>query len=83
MPLATQAETEIIQFLVRRPTAEEIIAFHPSDAVAERFYDLVAAERERPLATDEARDLETFMYIEHMMRLMKAEAHRTLQQKAS
>jgi hypothetical protein len=83
MLIATQAETEVIQFLIHQPTPEQIIAFHPSLEVADRFYGLVHAEREGMLTAEDQRELETFMYIEHMMRLMKAAAHKALQQKAS
>lgn len=83
MPAATQAEMEVIQFLIHQPTPDQIIAFHPSPEVAERFYSLVNREREGSLTPAEQRELETFMYIEHMMRLMKAAAYKALQQKAS
>lgn len=70
----TKAENELVQFLIGQPSTEQIIAFHPSAEVAERAQAINAAE---------LRELETFMYIEHMMRLMKAAAHKALQQKAS
>lgn len=79
----TKAENELVQFLIGQPSPEQIIAFHPSTEVTERFYALVEAERTQAINPAELRELETFMYIEHMMRLMKAAAHQVLQQKAS
>ncbi len=83
MVAATQVEEEVVRFLINQPTPEQILAFHPSADVAARFYELVATERDQPLTPAEQRELETFLYIEHMMRLMKAAAHQALQQKAS
>ena len=80
---ANQAEEEAVRFLINQPTPEQIIAFHPSAGVAARFYDLVDAEREHALSSEEQHEMETFLYIEHMMRLLKAAAHQVLQEKAS
>ena len=77
----TQAETEIIQFLARNPSPDQIIAFHPSSAVEDRAYELVEAERERELTEEEERELETYLYLEHFMRMLKAETHLQLEKR--
>lgn len=74
----TQAEREIIDLLSHHPTAQEIVAFHPSEEVAERAYELVAIERERDLTDEERRELDTYLYLEHFMGMMKIEANRQL-----
>ncbi|HEU5370100.1 MAG TPA: hypothetical protein VFU69_16635 [Ktedonobacterales bacterium] len=79
----TQAELEVTQFLARRPSPEDIIAFHPSSAVAARLYELIDLERTGHLGEQERRELESYLYLEHLMRLMKADAHRQLGQQAS
>ena len=62
---------------------EEIAAFHPSPEVAERFYELQELEQSRPLSDDEREEIETYMYIEHFIRMLKAEAAIQAQKQAS
>jgi hypothetical protein len=83
MPLETQAALEVARFLASRPTAEQIATFHPSEEVNDRFYELIDAERERPLTIDEAQELESYVAIEYLLGIVKAEAFRQLAQKAS
>jgi hypothetical protein len=80
---ATQAEREVTRFLVGRPTHEEIAVFHPSREVAERFHELQELEQSRPLSDDEREEIETYLYIEHFIRMLKAEAALQAQQQAS
>ena len=83
MPVETPAAQEIAHFIAKRPTPEEIIAFHPSPEVAERAYALIAAEREGTITDAERAELDTYMALEYLMELVKVEAHRQLQQQAS
>lgn len=83
MPLETQAALEVARFLASRPTTEQIVEFHPSDTVSDRFYELIDTERERPLTSDEAQELESYVAIEYLLGIVKAEAFRQLAQKAS
>ncbi len=83
MPLKTQAATEIAQFLANHPTPEQIVAFHPSSAVAERAYELIYTERDGSLTEEEHKELESYLVIEYLMELVKLEAHRHLRQQAS
>jgi hypothetical protein len=83
MLLKTQAATEIAQFLVRHPTPEQIVAFHPSPEVAERAYELIYANRDGSLTAEECKELDSYLVIEYMMELIKLEAHRQLRQQAS
>lgn len=83
MPPETQAELEVARFLAGSPSPEEIIAFRASPAVAERMYDLIDRERAGQISEDERNELDTYVYIEHLMGLVKAEAHRKLSQQAS
>lgn len=81
--IETQAEREIIQFFVGQPTPDQIIAFRFSPEINARFYALIDAEREG-LATDaERKELDNCLYLEHLMRMVKVEAHRRIQQQAS
>ncbi len=83
MLLKTQAATEVAQFLAYHPTPEQIVAFHPSPEVAERAYELIYADRDGELTEEECKELESYLVIEHLMELIKLEAHRQLRQQAS
>jgi hypothetical protein len=83
MPTETQAELEVAQFLAGGPSPEDIIAFHASPAVAERMYGLIDLDRVGQMSEAEKGELESYLYIEHLMRLVKAEAYRKLGQRAS
>ncbi len=83
MPTEMLASVEIARFLVSSPTPEQIIAFHPSPEAAERFYALIDAERNGTITEEERAELDSYIAFEHLMRLVKVEAHRALQQRAS
>lgn len=76
--IETQAERELVKFLSSQPSPEAIIAFHPSPEVTDRFYELIELERERPLTEGEQRELNTYLYLNHLLKMMKIEAHRQL-----
>lgn len=83
MMLKTQAATEVAQFLAYHPTPEQIISFHPSAEVTERAYELIHADRDGALSEEERQELESYLVIEHLMELIKLEAHRQLREQAS
>ncbi len=78
----TETEREVVRFLTRQPSPEAILAFHPSSATTERLYELIDAERERSLTEDERRELDTYPYLEHLLRMLKIEVRRQLEQRA-
>jgi hypothetical protein len=83
MAIEPQVALEIARFLVGRPSPEQIVAFHPSQEATNRFYSLIDADREG-LLTDEGRaELASCINLEHMMRLIKAEAHLVLKKQTS
>ncbi|MFL5655749.1 MAG: hypothetical protein ACJ8CB_16415 [Ktedonobacteraceae bacterium] len=83
MLVRTQAATEIARFLAHHPTAEQIVAFHPSSEVAERAYELIHVERDGSLTEEELQELESYEVLEYLMELVKLEAQRQLRQQAS
>ena len=83
MAIEPQIALEVARFLVSRPTPEQVVAFHPSQEATERFYGLIDAERTGGIADEEQAELDSCITLEHMMRLIKAEAHLVLQQQAS
>jgi hypothetical protein len=44
---------------------------------------LIDRESSGPLSDDEQRELESYLYLEHLLRMMKIEAHRRLDQRVS
>jgi hypothetical protein len=83
MPVEPLAALEIARFIAGGPTPEQIIAFHPSPEASERAYALIAAERAGTITDEERAELDESVYLEHMMRLVKAEAYLMIRQKAS
>jgi len=73
---------ELTNFLVKRPTPDEIIAFKPSEAMSRRAHELLEGNRENTLSPAEHAELDEFMRIEHFMTLLKAKARLELMGKA-
>jgi hypothetical protein len=69
---------EVIDFLTSFPRPEDIVAFKPSPALQLRAEVLLERKREGVLTQDEARELDYFMVIEHLMRMAKARARQRL-----
>ncbi len=83
MLVEPMAALEIVRFLANGPTPEQIVAYHPSLEASERAYALIAAERAGSITEDERAELDQLVYLEHMMRLIKAEANHILRLRAS
>lgn len=64
---------EVISFLARRPTAEEIMQFRPSAAVAERGRDLLRRNLEDALSPEEEAELDEVCEVDRFVSLIKAE----------
>jgi hypothetical protein len=67
---------EVISFLARRPTAEQIIDFRPSEAAAKRLQDLVQRNMENRLASEEEAELDEMCEIDRFISLIKTEVLR-------
>ncbi len=78
LDMAAQAELEVAQFLVGRPELEAMVSFRLSPAVVDRIEDLRGTERRRAFTDDERREMETYQYLAHLMKVVKAEAVRAL-----
>ena len=63
---------EVADLLASRPSAEEILAFRPSQVVEARFAELVANQRAVGLTDDEEEELTQFQQTEMLLRLLKA-----------
>jgi hypothetical protein len=72
------AYDEMIEFLARGMTAEELVAFRPSAAASERFESLVQKEKTDGLLPEERQELDRIMEIERVLSLAKARARARL-----
>jgi len=64
---------EVISFLARRPAADEIIAFRPSEQAAARAQELIERNQEGGLTPDEESELDEICEVDRFVSLIKAE----------
>ena len=69
-----QAYLEVLDFLMTRPTPQDIGAFKVSPAAQERLRLLLDKSREGTLTNSEVAELDVYEQLEHLMILMKARA---------
>lgn len=65
---------EVLDFLIKRPTPEEIIAFKVSPIAQTRLSELLEKNRSATLSPMELAELDVYEQLEHMMILLKARA---------
>ncbi|PAX45847.1 hypothetical protein [Brunnivagina elsteri] len=65
---------EVLDFLIKRPTPEEIIAFKVSAQAQKRLSELLEKNRSATLSSMELAELDVYEQLEHMMILLKARA---------
>lgn len=66
---------EVIDFLITRPTPEEITNFKVSSPSQERLHILLEKNRESSLNSDEIAELDIYEQLEHLMMLLKIKAY--------
>lgn len=69
---------EVIDFLTSAPTLEQIIAVRPSKAVQERVGYLLDQNQAGTLTTEERKELDDYLQLDHFMTLLKARARKKL-----
>lgn len=77
--ISTPAYTELIDFLARGSSPEDVIAFRPSEAAQQRVRELLEANRKDALSSAEASELSHVLMLEHIMRMAKIKARKQLQ----
>ncbi len=65
---------EVLDFLIKRPTPEEIIAFKVSSQAQTRLSELLEKNRSVTLNPMELAELDVYEQLEHMIILLKARA---------
>lgn len=72
--MKTQVFEDVVNFLVDKLPAEEVISFRPSPRAQERFNELSSAIETGVATPDERAEMEQNIQLEHMMQLAKARA---------
>jgi len=70
----TRAYKEIIDFIAAGMSPRDVVAFQPSEAAKARVADLIHREKTTGLSAEETAELNHYLQLEHLMRLVKARA---------
>lgn len=65
---------EVLEFLARLPGPKEVLALRPAAALEARVAALLEKSREHGLTPAEAQEWSRFEFLEHLVRLAKAQA---------
>jgi hypothetical protein len=65
---------ELVDFVARGSTAEEVANFRPSPEAQKRVAELLEKQRESQLTDEESSELDGFVQIEHILGLARAKA---------
>jgi hypothetical protein len=65
---------EVLEFLARLPTPEETLSLQPSEALRRRIADLLAKSKADGLSPAEAQEWQQYAFLEHLVRVAKAQA---------
>jgi hypothetical protein len=69
-----RAYDEIVDFIAAGTTPSTVAHYEASQATKDYVADLIHKEKTVGLTPDEATELDSFMHLEHVMRLAKARA---------
>jgi hypothetical protein len=65
---------ELVDFVARGSTAEEVANFRPSPEAQKRVAELLAKQRESQLTDEETSELDGYVQIEHILSTARAKA---------
>ncbi len=74
-----EGAADVLEMLAGLPTPEEILALRPSEAMHARISALLEKDRAEGLSPAEEQEWECYQYLEHLVRLAKAQASQRLQ----
>jgi hypothetical protein len=69
-----KAYEEIVEFIARGTTPDNVAAFRASESTKERVADLIQREKISGISPEEESELNHYLQLEHLMRLAKARA---------
>jgi hypothetical protein len=75
---AVQTASEIVEFLAKGPSSNEVMSYHVSDRAQERLRRLLAINEAGLASEEEQAELDEIDRIEHIMVLLKAQAQENL-----
>ena len=70
-----KAYEEIAEFIASVNPAK-VLAFRPSEETKHRVSELIEREKTIGISTEEKRELDNYMQLEHLMRMAKILAHK-------
>ena len=70
--------TEVLEMLASLPSPQEVMALRPSAPLSARVEELLGKNRDAGLNAAEQREWERYEYLEHLVRMAKANASRRL-----
>ena len=76
-----QGAAEVLELLASLPSSEEILALKPTEALQNRIQELLDKNQQDALTPEEEQEWARYQYLEHLVRLAKAQA--LLKQKKS
>jgi DNA replicative helicase MCM subunit Mcm2 (Cdc46/Mcm family) len=77
-----RAYEEVIDFIARGGSPDTVVAFRPSEEARAYVAELVAREKKSDFTAEERSELNTYLQLEHIMRLAKARARQYLSSRA-
>lgn len=78
MTAAPRVYDEMVDFITSEISPEKIIAFKASDKLQRRVEKLISKEKSGEISEEEKSELDHYMFLEHIMILAKAYAHKKL-----
>ncbi len=69
-----RAYDEIVEFIAAGSTPETVARFEPSQPTKDYVADLIHKEKTTGLTPEESSELDSYLKLEHLMRLAKARA---------
>jgi hypothetical protein len=76
-----EGTAEVVENLASLPAPEEVLALRPSEKLQARIDDLLEKNRTEGLQPEEEQEWTQYEYLEHLVRLAKANAARKLNAK--
>jgi hypothetical protein len=76
----TRAFDEIVDFITSIPQPQQVLTFKPSDFAQKRLENLLEKKRNEQLNEEEVHEIEQFLMMEHLMRIAKSKARKSINQ---
>ena len=80
-PMTAGASSDLIRFLSRNPTPQEVLNYNISDELQERVGYLLDLNREDEISEQERQELDEWMKFDHIAILLSAQAGKLVKEK--